>query len=250
MTDHYTALLESNDVVKFTNRKYGVTKSAAEQRLVDPYYRFFRIINLLRTESVAPQQDDIWLDLGCHHGQFLSLMSQLHSARWAGVDDWDLKSAMPFTSFRYFPTDLAGDQWTREFEQHSVRFISALEVIEHITDTDQFLERIKGLLAPDGYLVLSTPNINSLRNRILVPLGVYPAYLEFRNVIHHVRLFNAAKLTELLGDHSLQLHRIIGVNFLPERLLRFSVLRRLSEVLADAFPTLCGGLIVLVRRKT
>src|SRR5688500_1857085 len=101
MPDDYTALLENNRVVQFVNRKFQVEESAERLRLSDPYYRFFRIIELLRTAGVAPAESDTWLDLGCHHGQFLAVISGVHDGTWIGMDDWDLKAAMPFTSFRY-----------------------------------------------------------------------------------------------------------------------------------------------------
>ena len=84
--------------------------------------------------------------------------------------------------WRYFHRDLAEGIHLHERFQ----FISALEVLEHMVDTDAFLKDCNEHLQSNGYLVLSTPNINSLRNRLTVPLGKYPAGLEYRNVIHHV----------------------------------------------------------------
>ncbi|HYN80861.1 MAG TPA: methyltransferase domain-containing protein [Gemmatimonadaceae bacterium] len=249
MPDEYTTLLENNRVVQFVSRKFQVEDSAERLRLSDPYYRFCRIIELLKTAGVAPAESDTWLDLGCHHGQFLAVISRVHDGTWIGMDDWDLKAAMPFTSFRYYQTDLAGDEWPSYLRRESVRFVSALEVIEHMTDTDRFLRAVKCVSMPGAYLVLSTPNINSLRNRVLVPFGVYPASLEYRNVIHHVRLFNLAKLKALLSEHGFVVRSCIGVSFLPERLLRFPVLRHVSEKLADAFPQLCGNIIVIAQRN-
>jgi len=249
MPDEYTALLEGNRVVQFVSRKFGVEKSAQKLRLSDPYYRFFRIIELLKIAGVGVTERDTWVDLGCHHGQFLAVLSGAHDATWIGMDDWDLKGAMPFTSFRYYQTDLAGNEWPAYLPPESVRFVSALEVIEHMTDTDRFLRAVKSVSLPDAYLVLSTPNINSLRNRILVPFGVYPASLEYRNVIHHVRLFNVANLKALLSEHGFVVRNCIGVSFLPERMLRFPFLRYVSEKLAERLPQLCGNIIVIAQRQ-
>lgn len=247
-SDRYAAILAEDPVVAYAGKKFGVTKSPPQQLLSDPYYRFFRIIDLLTDLGITPTARDTWLDVGCHVGQFLAVFSHLHEANWIGVDDWDLKAAMPFAKFGYQKVNLESLDWTSCVPPHSVRFVSALEVIEHMTDTDAFLESIKAITLPDAYLILSTPNINSLRNRVLVPFGVYPAYLEYRNIIHHVRLFNVDVLKTLLQSHGFAMRACIGVNFLRERWLGIRPLRWLSEKLGDRLPQLCGDLIVVARR--
>ena len=104
-------------------------------------------------------------------------------------------------------------------------------------------------LQEGGFLILSTPNINSLRNRIKVPLGHYPAGLEYKNNIHHVRLYNLCSLKNHLREHGFEVPEAIGVNFLPARLLTNNVLRALSDRLANALPQLCSNFIVVARRK-
>ena len=89
-------------------------------------------------------------------------------------------------------------------------------------------------------MVISTPNINSLRNRVMVPFGAYPAGLEYRNQIHHVRLYNRATLISHLAEHGLRTLATIGVNALPQRLLANAAVERLSRGLANAMPQLCG----------
>jgi hypothetical protein len=127
-----------------------------------------------------------------------------------------------------------------------VRFISALEVLKHMIDTDGFLKRAFDALLPGGWLVISTPNINSLRNRIMVPLGVYPVGLEYRTVVHHVRLYNVPTLRGHLRAMGFGRMEIRGVAFLP---LNSSVGRGgLSTWLADSFPSLCGNLIAAAQK--
>jgi len=127
--------------------------------------------------------------------------------------------------------------------------ISALEVIEHIIDTDKFLDDISAHLAPHGLLLISTPNINNLLNRVLVPFGRYPIGLEFRNQIHHVRLYNVAALRGQLEAHGYEVLAVAGVQMLPQRwLLANSLLRCVSEALADRLPELAVNLIAIARK--
>ena len=244
----YLDILKGDEILNFVKVKYQNNKSNEQIILSDPYYRFIRIITLLDKMEFSINKEDVWLDLGCHHGQFLNLIGASYDCKLVGMDDWQLKDAMPFVKFRYFPVDLASNNWTDAVKNDSVKFLSALEVIEHMIDTDKFIERCKEVLSKDGYVIFSTPNINSLRNRVMMPFGHYPAYLEYRNIIHHVRLFNPNILSNFLKSHGLVIEKCIGVSFLPERLLRYKIFKFISEKLADWLPSLCGNFIIIAKK--
>jgi len=244
---NYLDILNDDKVLDFIKIKYQNKKSTREILLSDPYYRFIRIITLLKKMKIAVKKEDTWLDLGCHHGQFLNLIGPSYDCNLVGMDDWKLKDAMPFVKFEYYPVDLALADWPELVKKRTVQILSALEVIEHMIDTDQFVESCKAALSVDGYIVFSTPNINSLRNRVMVPFGAYPAYMEFRNIIHHVRLFNPKILIQFLTSHGFIIEKCIGVSFLPEKLLRYSILKFISEKLADWLPSFCGNFIIIAK---
>jgi 2-polyprenyl-3-methyl-5-hydroxy-6-metoxy-1,4-benzoquinol methylase len=130
----------------------------------------------------------------------------------------------------------------------SFSYVSALEVLEHIIDTDAFLTGCRDQLEPGGHLVLSTPNINSLRNRIAVPFGAYPAGLEHRNVIHHVRLYNVGLIREQLEEHGFRVRWVRGVSFFPQRMLGSPVSADLDRAAANRAPQMCGNFIVLAQK--
>src|SRR5262245_31727970 len=157
----------------------------------DDEFRFSRCIALLLENCGLIDKQTRWLDLGCHQGQFLRILISRFGLKPHGADDWDpsLKSSAD-SDWNYCHADL--EKCIPPGEPMDV--ISALEVLEHITDTDRFLSSIYDRLVPGGWVLISTPNISSLRNRVTVPLGAYPTGLEFRNIIHHVRLYNPAVL--------------------------------------------------------
>ncbi len=208
----------------------------------DPWYRFSRVCAALQRVGVVLDGKRV-LDLGCNQGQFVRYLLERHAVDAWGVDDWPPQEKNDPT-WNYEQIDLA-----TEFK-HLGKFdvLCALEVLEHMTDTDAFLEQCGACLHDHGTMVISTPNINSLRNRIEVPLGGYPNGLEFRNLIHHVRLYNVPMLRWHLGQHGFEVVRLVGVNFLPARYLRFNGYRKLSECLSESFPQLCGNIIVIARK--
>jgi 2-polyprenyl-3-methyl-5-hydroxy-6-metoxy-1,4-benzoquinol methylase len=210
----------------------------------DDHFRFRRCLDFLDALGVAVEPGSTWLDLGCNQGHFLRLLLKRHRVRAVGFDAWDAaqKTPGPDDIWDYRTANLDRElPWPEK-----VRFISALEVLEHMIDTDGFLKRAFDGLQPGGWLVISTPNINSLRNRIMVPLGHYPAGLEYRTEVHHVRLYNVPTLREHLRATGFGRIEMRGVACLPMT----SPLGRggLSTWLADRFPSLCGNLIAVAQK--
>ena len=212
--------------------------------LDDDHFRFRRCLDFLDALGVTIEPGSTWLDLGCNQGHFLRLLLARHKVRAVGFDGWDAadKTPGPDDIWDYRTVDLDHElPWPDK-----VRYISALEVLEHMIDTDGFLKRAFDALQPGGWLMISTPNINSLRNRIMVPLGVYPAGLEYRTVVHHVRLYNVPTLREHLRATGFARIEMRGVACLP---LRSSLGRGgLSTWLADSFPSLCGSVIAVAQK--
>jgi 2-polyprenyl-3-methyl-5-hydroxy-6-metoxy-1,4-benzoquinol methylase len=226
----------------------------------DPWYRFSRVISLVERHSPIPVGTR-WLDVGCQIGQFLKLLQAKFQIIPTGIDNFE-ESKVIEVCRKYFhieikePSDVINDSWRYLFRwvdkegfkiNEKFPFISALEVLEHMIDTDAFLKECYSHLETNGYLIISTPNINSLRNRVQVPLGVYPAGMEFRTLVHHVRLYNVPTLKSHLKEHGFELVAMTGVNFLPAKLLRYELVRRIDAQLAHLFPSLCGNIIAIFK---
>lgn len=60
---------------------------------------------------------------------------------------------------------------TLPFADDSFDVIFFLDVIEHLSAPKKSLQEIRRVLRKDGYLVVTTPNLATLRNRIRVLLG-------------------------------------------------------------------------------
>lgn len=246
----YEKAIQEDIVFRYATEKDDLQNKENGFIFSDPYYRFIRTIELIKKSELKIEKNETWVDLGCHYGELLNLVDNSFACNFVGIDDWNLKEALPATGFNYFAANLADKEWPGQLLHKNVRVVSATEVIEHMIDTDQFLRSISSTFSlGSGYLILTTPNINSLRNRVLVPFGVYPASMEYRNIIHHVRLFNVSALKELLESNGFEILHCIGVSFFPERFLKINFIRIISEKLANIFPTLCGNIIVIAKCK-
>ena len=150
------------------------------------------------------------------------------------------------------------EEWTHKIvdlsktwpSEEKFNIIFALEIIEHMIDTDSFLEKCKKISEHNGYIIFSTPNIASLKNRLKLLLGKYPDNMEYRNNIHHVRMYTVPTIKFHLELHNYEVIKCIGVSFLPMRLHKISFLRKLSNLLANRFPSLCSNVVLVTKIKS
>jgi 2-polyprenyl-3-methyl-5-hydroxy-6-metoxy-1,4-benzoquinol methylase len=104
-----------------------------------------------------------WLDIGCGTGAVLRIIRDRYEpARLLGVDilnwlDPDLHHDVEFTS---------GPAESATVGLESVDRVLMVEVLEHLESPWTVLRRAARLVAPGGMLILSTPNLESLRNRL------------------------------------------------------------------------------------
>lgn len=126
----------------------------------------------------------------------------------------------------------------------------AEEIIEHLYDTDHFLSEVNRVLKRRGILILSTPNLASLINRVKLLFGLYPRYVQFSSEgAGHVRYYTAKVLVKQLKRHNFFVERVMG-NFLsfpdpfPTKPLRKYILNPLGTF----FPTLSENIIVKARK--
>lgn len=131
-----------------------------------------------------------------------------------------------------------------DFEDNFFDIVVAAEIIEHVLDTDFFIDEIKRVLKPQGYLVLSTPNVASLGRRIYLLLGRNPyfeASFGFPSYAHagHIRFFTKDLLLEFLKYKGFEIIKFTSdvINFTSSGKIA-------SQLFADLFPTLGRSLIV------
>lgn len=108
------------------------------------------------------------------------------------------------------------------FASSCVDAVLAGEIIEHVVDTDGFLQEIRRVLRPSGTLILTTPNLASFENRLRLLLGMYPIWVDFRaGGEGHVRAYTPRALKRQLAERGYVVRSQTGnwVPVIPQRFL-------------------------------
>lgn len=110
-------------------------------------------------QKLQAKPSDSILDVGAGQGHLLHMLDAAGFLKLTGID------ALPAPANTKFNWKLAD---LNKFEQANtwtpVEWITCTEVIEHLENPRHLLRTLHGLLQPGGRLLLSTPNVESLRS--------------------------------------------------------------------------------------
>jgi 2-polyprenyl-3-methyl-5-hydroxy-6-metoxy-1,4-benzoquinol methylase len=194
------------------------------------------------------------LDVGCGSGLVIKRLLALHRAEYVGVD---VQAAQDAAGWSYVGADI-----TRGLPFPDARFDCVLlgEVIEHVPDPDHLLREARRVLQPRGHVVVTTPNLVSWANRVLVPLGVQPLYTETSTVQNlgrylrllgqggkvqgHLKVFTHRSLREILEISGFQVRRRRGTPFF------FPFPLSLLDRWLCRFPPFASGLLYVAQKRS
>lgn len=130
------------------------------------------------------------------------------------------------------------------FKDRCFDYVFAGEIIEHIIDTDSFLDECWRVLKKQGVFIVTAPNMASLANRFLLLAGKQPIWVDFRCAgAGHVRSYTAGALMNQIRNHNFEITKISGSWVQPSKLFRdFGVW------LGSVFPSLSAHIIVVCEK--
>lgn len=162
-------------------------------------------LNLLNKHIPDIKQKKI-LDVGCGLGVMVHALNKL-GASAQGIDkhileEWGIKGVEKLWSEKQLKINV-GDFLTADYSAGQFDAIICEDVFEHLNYTHkEFLDKIYGLLAPGGILILATPNLTSWHKRARMLFGKSP-YWDLKDFYlnkqpyGHTREFTAQELRQM-----------------------------------------------------
>ena len=234
----------------FNEQRYGALNPAAAGVEGDDRIRL--MLELVRKHAAPGRKI---LDVGCTDG-FLSRFFKDMGLYAIGVD----ASASAVETAKA----VCDEAYVAELGTHALPIadgtadlVWAGEVIEHIFDTEFFLEDLRRAMAPGGRLILSTPNLAAWLNRISLILGQQPFFTEvgvrasnsgsfLRKVSQpagHIRNFTPSSLRHLLTECGFAVESFQGASILQGKSVR-----GLDRLIGRAVPSLASDLVFVCRK--
>lgn len=137
------------------------------------------------------------------------------------------------------------------------------EVIEHVFNTDHLLDEIGRVLSPEGFCVLSTPNLAGWPNRFALLMGYqpYPTSVAPRHEAAgkflikgeegqwgHIRVFTLRALKQVVQAHGF---RVVSVQGCPVTVNTKSWVSRYASLfdrMLSRFPSLANRVILVLKK--
>ena len=120
-----------------------------------------------------------------------------------------------------------------ELEQLEGQFdlVTCMEVIEHVADPAAFVKALAKRLAPDGLLVLSTPNATAMSKLMMITLGEGLGRIP-KGTHEFAKFIAPERMKALLADAQLTCIDVEGIAWSPTRGLHLSDDVRLNYLIA------------------
>ena len=157
--------------------------------------------------EIAPLTARRVLELGCGEGAFAAAYRARNpAAHYTGIEVHAPSAAI---AEPHVDRLLLGDFEAMDDDEVSggepFDLIVMGDVLEHMTDADRVLARLNGLLADDGHLLVSVPNVAHWTALFHLINGRWPAQESGLFDRTHLRFFTLQSLTEALGRAGLRL---------------------------------------------
>ena len=145
------------------------------------------LLKILKKSSLQPKTSSV-LEVGCGPGEFLKKLSPY--GKLTGLEP-HLDSQKHESTFKLIQNDFL----SHDFKKERFDLVLLLDVIEHVKEDRDFIEKAYNLLNNDGYLLVTVPAFHAL-------------WTNHDNMNHHLRRYSKKQLLDLVSQHQLSLLRL------------------------------------------
>ncbi len=241
----------------------------------DSYYRFFKL-NFIIKEIIRKNSSDkiVIVDIGSGNGYLMKYIRDNNDKNikfeFIGIDKYVTKKSF---DFQLINEDV---EEKISLPDQFADIIIGAEIIEHISNTDGFIEEVYRILKKDGNAIITTPNLSSYFNRFLLLFGYQPYHSEVSNresgfglglvykvlgrsrhgnkTAGHLRMFTLRALRDFIEFYGFKIVKYYPVYFSSfrkdnNRKIVIKTFFALDKMISSLFPSLATGLIVHFKKK-
>lgn len=243
-------------VFEVTQNRYNFIeeKEWEEEKRVYFTYLYNKIMPFIR-----PNKGKL-LDVGCGLGTWASYLKSKLSFEIYGIEmSPDSLEVAKKNGLSMKLSDIE-NKWP--YSSSSFEMVSAIQLVEHLLNTDIFFQESHRVLKRDGYLLITTPNLASWLNRIIFIFGFQPFTTEVSTVdktfglkftrklsknrtpVGHIRSFTLKALIDILEYYNFKIVKVVGgkVDYLPKFL-------KPLDLLFSHLPSLASDIIVIAKKR-
>ncbi|MCF8060057.1 MAG: class I SAM-dependent methyltransferase [Bacteriovoracaceae bacterium] len=172
------------------------------------------------------------IDIGCGQGSLLRKVHNLFpKASLTGVDYTNFEDY----SFPFFQHDCNKD-FSSNFSEYDI--VLASEVIEHLENPRHFLRQLTKITRSGGYIIISTPNLESITSLISFIIRGYHSAFGGRSYPAHITPVGVHDLTNMINEinglNLLEIEfvangRMPGISILWQNIIPFLIGKRFSD---------------------
>ena len=113
------------------------------------------------------------LDIGSYEGKWGEILKEMFPNSTIYLADLGIKTDKTYGKIKYKKIEDLNSK-SLPFSDDSLDLVTCLEVLEHLCYPDNIISEIYRVLKPGGELILTTPNLGSWSNRLLMIFGYFP----------------------------------------------------------------------------
>lgn len=218
-----------------------------------------RLVNQLKDLKIFKKRNKT-LDVGCGTGEFGAAFQRNFGANVFGFDLNKLGVLKAKKNGLIARIGNIDRRWP--YQNSFFDSILGVQIIEHLVETDHFLQESKRILKKNGILVLTTPNLAAWFNRIILLFGYQPFFTEVstldktlglsftrnltpnRKPLGHLRCFTLKSIKDILELHGFEIIKIKGstVTYFPKYMYPL-------DKFFSYLPGLSTDLLIVARKK-
>jgi SAM-dependent methyltransferase len=193
-------------------------------------------------------------DLGCHNGVYTSVYARVPGVEMIegfDVADQAIEAARA-RGIAAFIWNAGLEPCSADTERYDV--LIAGDVIEHIVDTEFFVEEMRRIVRQNGYVILTTPNLYYWVNRLKFLFarapwnypGVSCQFKVDRNInTEHIRVNGITEWSAFFTARGFKVVRAEGLAWVPPTTLK----RRIIRLIDKLVPKEASCLMLFLLRK-